>query len=130
MVPSTLPVEDTNRSSLLVQTGVEDLFSIKKYSYINIAPFYSIYNYSSRIQPKNSYIEIRQKSPYIEIKTKTPYIEIKTKSPYTRQYTSPYTSPYTKYITVFDKNNTSYALHLNYAILSSWLHNIVHKPSG
>ena len=61
---------------------------------------------------------IKQKSPYIKIETKSPYIEIKTKT------------PYTKYNTIFDKNDMIYALHLDYAVLDSWLHNVVHKPSS
>ena len=65
----------------------------------------------------SSYIGIKRKSPYIKIKTKSPYIEIKTKS------------PYTKYIIIFYKNDTIFALHLDYAVHSSWLHNVVHKPS-
>jgi len=62
---------------------------------------------------------IKQKSPYIKIETKSPYIEIKTKT------------PYTKYNTMVDKKNDMiYALHLDYAVLDSWLHNVVHKSSS
>jgi hypothetical protein len=74
-------------------TSGKDLFPVKNIHIIILHHFYSIYNYSSRIQPRSSYIEIKRKSPYIKIKTKSPYIEIKTKC------------PYTKYITMFDKND-------------------------
>ena len=39
-------------------------------------------------------------------------------------------SPYTKYVTMLDKNDAIYALHLDYTVLRSWLHHIVRKPSG
>ena len=44
------------------------------------------------------------------------YIDIKRKGPYTKIETK---SPYTKYITMFDKNDTIYVLHLDYVVLSS-----------
>jgi hypothetical protein len=75
------------------EPAVKIFLPLKNNHIIILHHFYNINNYSSRIQPRSSYIKIKWKSPYIKIETKSPYIETKRKS------------PYTKYITIFDKND-------------------------